>query len=420
MTPPRPESDPGAAHKACGDWPAVSVIVVSHGRPDLLPRCIASLRTQFHRPFEVIVVADAAGLEALAGQDDLKLARLDLPNISGARNMGLALAAAPVVAFLDDDAVARPDWLTGLVAGFALPGVAAVGGHVIGRNGFSYQWRTRQVDAQGQAADLEAGAGPVSLPIPDSEHAIKLEGTNCAFRTGTLRAMGGFDEGFHFYLDETDLCWRLHREGAGVAVVPGALVHHGFAASRRRTAARVPLDLAEIGASTMLYLRKHAPPGSHAGALARLTRDQHARLCDHLRAGRLDPGQVNRLMKTLVNGIAAGRGRCPTPAPSVGEVPTFKPFNAWGRREAQELLAGRPWQKKRLFQRASRLAGQGILAHVIILWPDARFHRRRFDARGFWVQEGGLFGRAERDEPLFRLVRFSRRVAKEAQGFAPP
>ena len=405
------------------DWPAVSVIVVSHGRADLLPRCIASLRTLTHRPFEVIVVADTPGLAALKASGDLadlKTATLDEPNISKARNIGIALAAAPLTAVLDDDAVARPDWLTRLVAGFALPGIAAAGGYVIGRNGFSYQWKARRVDALGQAVEFDPGAGPVCLPDTGPDHAVKLEGTNCAFRTGLLRQMGGFDEGFRFYLDETDLCWRLHATGHPVALIPGALVDHGFAASARRGADRVPKSLREIGASSVLYLRKHAPESARAGAIDDLRRQQWGRLTKLLGKGRLTRDQLQRLLDGLASGLAEGEHRASTPGRFDAAPPPFKPFPAWGQAGRTKVLAGRPWQKKRLFKRASALAAQGVLAHVIILWPSARVHRRWFDPRGFWVQEGGLFGRADRAEPLFRLTSFRRRVAREAQAFPYP
>src|SRR5947209_5580205 len=47
---------------------------------------------------------------------------------SGTRNTGASLASTPYIAFLDDDAHARPGWLEGLLAPFEDPSVVGSGG----------------------------------------------------------------------------------------------------------------------------------------------------------------------------------------------------------------------------------------------------------------------------------------------------
>ena len=88
----------------------VSVIVVSRGRPESLTLCLTGLSRQFHDTYEVIVVADPAGMAAVARlpfADEIKTVPFDEANIAAARNRGLAVAAGEVVAFIDDDAPLR-------------------------------------------------------------------------------------------------------------------------------------------------------------------------------------------------------------------------------------------------------------------------------------------------------------------------
>ena len=91
--------------------PRVSVIVVSHGRPDLLCRAALSVFHQNHRPVELIIVTDHVGLAAISTLpfvSRIKRVLFENENISAARNIGIDHAAAEYIAFLDDDAVAEP------------------------------------------------------------------------------------------------------------------------------------------------------------------------------------------------------------------------------------------------------------------------------------------------------------------------
>ena len=140
----------------------VSVVVVSRDRPEALHRCLIGLSQLQYNPFEIIVVADTAGCNAArdtAFSDALKIEEFNDANISAARNAGIVLAAGDIIAFIDDDAVPEPTWLSNLTVPIT-QGAHSSGGYVRARNGISYQWRARTVDAQGHAHH----ADPDSLP----------------------------------------------------------------------------------------------------------------------------------------------------------------------------------------------------------------------------------------------------------------
>jgi hypothetical protein len=229
-----------------------------------------------------------------------------------------------------------------------------------------------------------------------------------------LLAVGGFDPAFRFYLDEADVNLRLAGKGL-TAVVPDAQVHHGFAESARRRADRVPLSLNEIGASAMVFLRRHAVPGQWAAALEQLRVEQRRRLLRHMVDGRLEPRDVERLLSDLSKGIDEGARRSldPLPPMKASEDP-FLPLGGTGPR-AGLVLAGRPWQRNRLRQEARAAVQAGRIVTLIRLSPTALYHRHAFHADGYWEQTGGLFGRAERQEPLLRRHHFAGRLAAEAR-----
>ena len=81
----------------------------------MLGEAVDSLRAQTLPPHEVVLVIDHAPalLEEARGRwPDLKIVpSRERQGLSGARNTGVAEAGGEVVAFLDDDAVAAPNWL---------------------------------------------------------------------------------------------------------------------------------------------------------------------------------------------------------------------------------------------------------------------------------------------------------------------
>jgi GT2 family glycosyltransferase len=223
--------------------PSISVIVCSDGRAAALANLHAALAHQHNDRFEIVYIIgpteDGAweAVERWAGQAPLKYARCSEHNLSMARNMGLALAAGDLVAFIDDDALPEPEWLVQLSRMFADPHIAGASGAVIDFTGVDYQFRFSAADRFGRSHHLDApfedGAYPLSPLFP---HAM---GANCMFRREALSELGGFDEEYDYYLDETDLCCRLIDEGWTIAQAADAPVHHKFLPSRLRDAQRV-------------------------------------------------------------------------------------------------------------------------------------------------------------------------------------
>ena len=392
-----------------------SIIIVSRHRPTALARCITALRQQSYPHLEVIVVADPASCAGLSGQHDLKIVAFDEANISAARNLGLAQAAGEVALFIDDDAVAEPNWAERLMAAFDNPDVVAATGFVRGRNGISYQWRADMVDSSGQDHPIDLPQSP-SLHHGHAQRAVKTQGTNCAFRASALRQIGGFDPAFAFFLDEADVNLRLAPLGP-TAVVPLAQVHHGYMASARRSAARVPRSLYDIAASTAVFLRKHT--GSADGAArARLFDHQRSRLEILRRAGKLDLAAADHLCQTLEQGWQDGLARAfGMTAPMAAVGAGFRALGGPGPRDCV-VIAGRFFSKKALHRAAQAAVAQGKIVTVFCLSPTILRHNMQFLPQGYWWQSGGIWGRADRAEPAKLWQGFGARVSQETQRIA--
>jgi glycosyltransferase involved in cell wall biosynthesis len=170
---------------------AVSVVIPSCGRPELLERCLAALGRQSLDPacFEVIVIDDSRTRHGPAV----------------ARNIGWRRAQAPIIAFTDDDTEPGEDWLLHGLQAFT-EGVDAVTGRVI------MPVPETPTDYERDARGLERG---------------EFVTANCFVRKDMLEEVGGFDENFRLaWREDSDLQFRLLQCGARIVHAPDALVVH--------------------------------------------------------------------------------------------------------------------------------------------------------------------------------------------------
>lgn len=379
--------------------------------------CLYGLSRLRQAEYEIVVVADPEGLEAarhLPFSDHLKLVAYDEANISNARNLGIAHSAGEVIAFIDDDAIPEPMWLYHLLGPFTDSRVAATGGFVIGRNGISFQWKARVLDQTGEATPVTVDEARPTILTPPPGQAVKTEGTNMAVRCSVLRDLGGFDPVFRFYMDETDLNMRLARAGFATAIVPLAQVHHRYAPSIRRAQSRAVRSLQDIGASQMLFLRKYFRRAEHWPQLiARARRNQKRRLMEQMVDGLIEPGDIRRLLSGFDAGVGLGKD---VPLKDLGALPASnEPFERFPSQATGpvEALSGRIWSFWSLRRQAIARAKLGATVSLFVFSHTALFHRVRFLPPGVWLQQGGLWGRSLRSDPLWRWTSFKARVQRE-------
>ncbi len=108
--------NPVTAALTITDWPSVTAVVPSHGRPKLLREAITSILAQdYPGRLDVIVVHDRESEDLdLAAEFHARVRVVSNqrePGLCGARNTGILLADADLIAFCDDDDRWRPDKL---------------------------------------------------------------------------------------------------------------------------------------------------------------------------------------------------------------------------------------------------------------------------------------------------------------------
>lgn len=218
-----------------------SVVVPTLNRPAKITSCLEALAAQDHPSFEVIVVDDgstddtpetlAALRERLSG---LRLVLLRNDRQIGAnpsRNRGILAARGRWAAFLDDDCIADPDWLSELERGFTSEKVAAVTGLVEDQepgNVYELVFRgTHRLAKAGPARRLIAGNMAVRRDL-----LLRLEWDTDRAQAETTAA-GQPDTSVSGRGDEEGLHLRLHAFGYELIARPSARVLHVHPYGRR-------------------------------------------------------------------------------------------------------------------------------------------------------------------------------------------
>ena len=239
----------------------VSLVINTLNRCDMLRHTLESLPQQRYRDFEVIVVngpsSDGTAELLSSWCDCIKVADCPQANLAVSRNIGVRQAAGDIVAFIDDDAVPDPCWLERIVAGYDHPKIGAVGGFVLDRSGFEFQTTYIVADRFGGATTHNPIDPTAEFNTPGAPRYAAHLGTNTTVRRSLLLALGGFDEEFDYYLDETDLCLRIVDSGHVVKYVANALVYHKFAASHLRNSDEVLLKRYPVLKNQSYFAIKH-------------------------------------------------------------------------------------------------------------------------------------------------------------------
>ena len=282
--------------------------------------------------------------------------------------------------------------------------------------GSEYVFCTFEDAAYGDYSELEPvamvqEAEGMTLIIPKT----RADAHNLPYAS-VLRKIGGFDERFIFYFEETDLTRRLAKARFKIAINPKAQVVHSDAESSYRSSRRIPKSLRQLGASWRLFMDKHALATKAEEIRFQLCLQQRERLLKLMKIGWIEPRDVTRMQEEFDRAIVGQFNRSKIKKLTFSASKNFKAFQT--KNAPPKTMYGSIWQAKALKRKAKSIADSGVPTHLFIFSRTSLFHHRAFDQDGYWIQKGGLFGRAARSETLFKKYNFEKRLEKERHRIA--
>jgi GT2 family glycosyltransferase len=217
---------------------SVAVVIVNWNRKELLRACLKSLENQSSAAFEVFLIDNGSsdGSSECARQEFGNSGKFTLNIIQNdenrgfcaANNQGFAAAReAGLIALLNNDAEAEPEWLDSLAAAFeGRPEVGMAASKILVHED------PRRIDKAGHliypdGQNRGRGSGQLDQGQFDRQEEILWpDGCAAMYRREMLDEIGGFDEDFFAYADDAELGLRARIAGWRCLYVPGAVVRH--------------------------------------------------------------------------------------------------------------------------------------------------------------------------------------------------
>lgn len=208
-----------------------SVIIPVKGKPEITRDCLESL-IRFDSPMleEALIVDNGSGgdTSALLDQIGWRKARrvIGAPsfNFSRSCNLGAGEARGGLLVFLNNDIVVSEGWLATL-AGIVMDKGGVAGSTLLNPDG-TVQQAGMRLGAWGLMYRVGAGAGGDDERFRRTTLEWAVMGACLCVSKETFARIGGFDERYHFGIEDADLCLKVIEMGGRVRNVGASRVTH--------------------------------------------------------------------------------------------------------------------------------------------------------------------------------------------------
>jgi GT2 family glycosyltransferase len=214
--------------------PDLSVVVVHHRGMEHLLEGLAALETAVSGGSTEIILVDNTGGSPI---EDVLRRHPTIRRVAAAENVGFAAgcrlgaetARAPLLLFVNDDAVVEADALERLASALAgAPAdVVAVAGRLVDRTGQKNDFSDGFLTFDGHAFQQNVGRPVSELPrMEPGEERLFACGGLMAVRREEFLSSGGFDPDYFAYLEDVDFGWRQWIAGRRIIAEPRAVARH--------------------------------------------------------------------------------------------------------------------------------------------------------------------------------------------------
>lgn len=211
----------------------ISVIIVNYNDVQAITRCLLSLHRQDYASFEVIVVDNASSDNSAdlieRDFDWVKIIRnSENKGFGQGNNIGASIATGSILAFLNPDTEADPDWLSALARSFNMyPEADLVTSKIVLMSDESVLNSAGNI-IHYTGVSCCRGLGESSERYSEPEWDLSISGAAFAVRRAVFDDIGGFDPLLFLYHDDVDFSLRSKLAGYRSLYAPSCRVKHDF------------------------------------------------------------------------------------------------------------------------------------------------------------------------------------------------
>ena len=225
---------PGAPATSPSVPPRASIVVTCYNGREHLGACLRSVLSESSADHEVILVDNAStdGSAEFVEQafPAVRLIR-NSENLGFGRgsNLGAHQSRAKYLAFLNQDTVVEPGWLEALILALAADPQAGLATSKILMLSDPERINACGNDMHLTGLTLCRGMGRDRRDLTDLAEVSAVSGAAFAMRRDLYEALGGYDEQFFLYLEDSDISLRARLAGYRCIYVPSSVIYHDYA-----------------------------------------------------------------------------------------------------------------------------------------------------------------------------------------------
>jgi GT2 family glycosyltransferase len=210
--------------KKKSNTPLISIIIPLPGFNDYIRESIEHYeKLAASGNFEIIILPDFEEKEILSNTLPILVIPSGKVGPAEKRDLGAKHASGSILAFIDDDAYPRADWLANAAALFKDTNVAAVGGPAITPPGEPF-WKKLSGDVF-ESFLTSFNERKRYIPVGSVQEEYDLPSVNLLVRKDIFEKAGGFDSTF-YPGEDTKLCLEIKKLGFRILYSPDILVYH--------------------------------------------------------------------------------------------------------------------------------------------------------------------------------------------------
>ncbi len=201
----------------------ISVVIPTYNEEERLGECLDAIMKGTLLPDEIIVsdgMSTDRTVEIAQGYELVKVVPNPKKHAAGGRNEGIKVATGELIAFIDADCIAHPDWLFEISKAFSTDDIDGCGTYIEPcptDNRCEKFWGHLSLQLL-----MSYGDEPYYVAHKSLNEAFIT--ASCAYKKELLDKLGGFSDYFANNAEDVDLCWRALDSGARLKYIPDAKI----------------------------------------------------------------------------------------------------------------------------------------------------------------------------------------------------